>query len=37
MWTSEYSETLFILGNLLIYFHKLGLNKTLKREYGIFQ
>lgn len=37
MCTSEYGKSLFILGNLFMYFHKLVLNKNLKTEYDIFQ
>lgn len=37
MCTSEYGESLFILGNLFMCFHKLGLNKNLKIEYDVFQ
>lgn len=36
MRSSEYGDSLSSLGNLLIYLHKLGLNKNLKK-YGVFQ
>lgn len=30
MWPSDYGESLFFLGNLLIYFHKFDLNKNFQ-------